>query len=394
MSARYVVFLGNKLISCDSIVPVMMELHARTGERSLLVTTDRGTYNSIRANIVLNDAINGIGSLLFLGRNGPDIRESIRYRLFALNWLIRTAMRALMGRHVFVHFRALAEWPLRILYLANPSRTFWFEADNFGESELMLKVGMLVRARLRGRDSIERPVYRSAGKLVAFQPNWSRLKEEHPDVPRYVIGPSRTRAFWISHLVAESDRYFRDAFAAAKIAPSDRIIAVMLGWLGEFPQLRKSSQSAIELLEETLSVLASEHRGLPIFLKPHVFTDMKIVRSMLSNYPDTPFMISYLHPGVLATRATFFICNHYTTTLADASSLGVPTIEYTAYSDEVLEITSNGSMRPEFVTHFINEDTDRLRLTVRSILDQAHGKRQLPTGEAGDASGAFAELCR
>ena len=69
------IFLNNKRISCDTILPVMMEAYRRTGRRVLFLTTDAETYDGIRQNVVLWDAIRRIGRITLIGRRnrvGPN----------------------------------------------------------------------------------------------------------------------------------------------------------------------------------------------------------------------------------------------------------------------------------------------------------------------------------
>ena len=100
--------------------------------------------------------------------------------------------------------------------------------------------------------------------------------------------------------------------------------------------------------------------------------------------------MTHLHPSVLATRARLVVANYYSTTLADVFNLNVPTVEYTDYSDRALAVTGGGSMRPEFVTHFINDDRARFRAALTEIM--ACPRRPLPVGLEGDPSGLLARL--
>jgi hypothetical protein len=66
--------------------------------------------------------------------------------------------------------------------------------------------------------------------------------------------------------------------------------------------------------------------------------------------------------------------------LADAASMNVPTIEFTDYSDRAIEVTEEGSMRPEYFTDFINQDSEKLR----SVLTERMGF--LPSRDAMTAA--------
>mgnify|MGYP006445674321 FL=1 len=63
------IFLKNKIISLDSIIPFAMEVHNKCNIDFIFVAFEKGTYDAIRNdNVVLNDAIESIGSLIYIYR--------------------------------------------------------------------------------------------------------------------------------------------------------------------------------------------------------------------------------------------------------------------------------------------------------------------------------------
>ena len=71
----------------------------------------------------------------------------------------------------------------------------------------------------------------------------------------------------------------------------------------------------------------------------------------------------------------FFIGNHYSAVFGDAITWNVPTIEFTSYKSAVLKETNQGSWRPEFVTHFINNNPTILKETVSSLVSSSKAKK-------------------
>jgi hypothetical protein len=380
------VFLNNKLISCDTILPVAMEAHQRTGRRALFLTTDAETYDGIRQNVVLWDAIQRIGRLLLIGRRRRTPATWLVHRFSVTLLLAWLTVLALAGRLDVFHFRALNGWPLRWLFLVNRNRTYLCESDSFGEPKLMGDVRGVAYARTERRHPP------AAGAVIAFHPEF--MPYNAPDMagcPRYVFGPTRLRKVWLDYVRDRADADFAAAFAGAGLADSAEIGAYMLGFFGPIPYLENGGDGVMKtLFEETLDILEECCAELPIFLKPHIFTDMRVVREALSKRPGLKAVVSYLHPTVLATRARFCLTNVYSTTQADAHSLGVPTIEYTAYSADALKVTGNGSMRPDMIDHFINRDPGRLRDCLRGLGGAA--RRPLPEGMVEDASGLLGRV--
>jgi len=380
------VFLNNKLISCDTIAPLLLEIRKHAKRRIRVFTTDPRTYAAIRRNVVLWDALNGVGKLVLLGRRrrGPLSWLANRVRLSAV--LGTLALRALLGRADFIHFRALNEPGLAWLGRLNRRRTFFCESDSWGESELMLRIAEVSAPRVRNQHA---PV---GDNLIAFQGNWTWLR--HPSAAAreaFVFGPTRTRRVWIDFVGTRAANYFRREFASAGTAEYDEVVAFMLGYMGPLPYMREPD-STRRLFAETLKDLFELSGGRPVLLKPHVITDMAAVEAEIAKYPRGRVIVTHLHPSVVAMRARLVTANYYSTTLADVFHLNVPTVEYTDYSARALEITGGGSMRPECITYFINRDRERFRSVVGQVL--AEGRAPLPAGNEGDPSGLIARLCR
>ncbi len=112
-----VVFLNNKLITCDTILPLLMAAHDHgPRQRILFCCFDEMTYDAITRNIVLREGIARIGDLRLLGRSrrhGPWSWFLHRMRMFPFS--IQLLLLALSRRVTFIHFKALNTWPLRLL---------------------------------------------------------------------------------------------------------------------------------------------------------------------------------------------------------------------------------------------------------------------------------------
>lgn len=378
------VFVNNKLISCDTILPLVLEVAQRCGPRAKIrfFTTDVATHDAIRGNVVLRDAIESVGRIDLIGRRKNPRQNFVLHRFRIGLLLLPLIARALAGRAVFMHFRQLSEPPLRALSWFNPQGTYFCESDSWGETELMLRVSEVDGPRRQRQTGGPRH-----GALLAFQPHWSWLHDpSSARLHRYVFGPTRVRRAWLDFVRKRADSYFAEAFVESGIPECAEIGAFMLGYFGSLNFMR-SPDSVLSLFRETLDVYAEVAPDLPLFLKPHVFTDMDVVRREVARRPQLRVVITNLHPTVLAMRAKLFVANYYSTTLADAFSLNVPTVEYSEYSDSVLAISERGSMRPEYVSHFVQRDPSALR---RILVDCLHRpKTCLPAGLVGDPSGVI-----
>ena len=106
------VFLKNKLISLDSIIPFCMQLNAKCSVRFNFITFDKVSYETIiNENIVLRDAIFKIGSITNLGSSGHKYKY-LR-KLYSILIICRIWMRAIFTNDLLLHFGVLDERPFR-----------------------------------------------------------------------------------------------------------------------------------------------------------------------------------------------------------------------------------------------------------------------------------------
>jgi len=114
--------------------------------------------------------------------------------------------------------------------------------------------------------------------------------------------------------------------------------------------------------------------------------------------------ITYLHASVLSRYAILFISNIYSTVLADAKSLLVPTVEYTHYNNKVLNETNGRSFGYLNVDYFINNDEIDLTGVISTIMlnsstNDRHNKFINYTNETykfnnSDEFGLVDDLCK
>src|SRR4051812_12418689 len=111
---QLIVFLNNKLGTCDAITPILYEVAERHPDTTVrFICFDHRTYDAIRKNIVLYDAICKIGGLQCLGTPERGLVAAIKARIALFRRLALWVLLAWSGRATFLHFRALHQWPLQ-----------------------------------------------------------------------------------------------------------------------------------------------------------------------------------------------------------------------------------------------------------------------------------------
>jgi hypothetical protein len=358
-----VVFLNNKLISADTIIPLMMSVKESQPNRTIeFYDFDMQTAEALRRNIVLWDALSSIGTLESFG----GVKGSKFQRLFNkfknLYLVVRLAVIACTRRTHFVHFKALNSGPLRLLSAINPKRTILAESNCWGYHKTMIEsVGNIKRQRKTSTKAGR------ASALLGFSIDWPEFYQPDHTTTKKIIAPSTHYGpAWQTFIRNGAKRYTCSVLTTNGWPEDTPYIVFILGFFGKFAFF-KNEMTALRLFRETVAMLDKEVVDFPIILKPHIITDRQLLSDALAPYSDKRFIVADLHPMTLASQAFAFIGNYYSTTFADAIVMGVPTIEYTDYTDETLAVTQGQSMRQEEVTYFLNNDETGLRQILRDV---------------------------
>ena len=344
------VFLRNKLISCDSILPVALEIHERYGQAFTFFTFDRRTHEQLEKNVVINDCIEKMGGLNYFGPVTKYRFLDVPFRGFKALWIL---LQLKIRKSYIFHFGQLSQGKLKFLTkCVNEKSLFLFEADASGYSQKVADVEYASSGRIYNIKNLVAP---DRGSLVAFSDAWLWLNDERvASLNKYKILHPRKRRVWQSYI----DRVF--PFYTQNLTLNDKVVVIILGYFGPFGMV-KDEKSVEKCLSETLQTLCCFEQNITVLMKPHHITDMEKLDEICKKFIDLDIQISYLHPSVLARLADVFICNCYSTAVYDASIQGVPVVEYTEYCREGLDVSRGASCRPEYVDYFIQRDADRLK---------------------------------
>jgi hypothetical protein len=354
-----IVFLKDKLISCDTILPVILEIQQYKKHPVLFIVPKKSTYDVIKNNVVLFDAISTLGTLSFIGSGGK-----LTNKVAVLMKLLLISLQCKIQKGVIIHFGSLNRGLIKKIFLINAKRTIFSEADNFGSTALMLQVRIIgggKKVQLKKNEDF-------LGKYLLKLSKHLNLEEYNVENKQvFHFGGTRSRPVWVNYINHNADRYLSNLFSQWNISITPSIV-IILSYFGPIATV-KDGQTMERLFKETLEFLVKAANGVPILIKPHAITDINIVQQEVQKYPKTKIAITHLHPSVLAKTAIFFISNLHSTTFGDAHLWNVPTIEYASYKEEVLEVTNNGSNRPDMTSYFVHEDFSQLQKTVYSLLE-------------------------
>ena len=364
MKQSLAIFINRKLISIDAILPLLCEIkHNYPSLIIKVVCPDLSTKEAIDNNIFIKDQIDRIGSKYVLSIRNSSNKRSFYNIIKTLALLLSFCRDCIASRITFIHFGLLFKKPYNFLNNFNNKNSFYCENDPYGFTQLMQDVTFLKK-----NYPIKTPIIKN-GNVIAFSKIWHLDSSYKNNYKYFYFGPSRKRKFWINLVLSKSNYYIEKELYKNKLDKKSNIISVMLGYFGDLKYL-SNKDSVIQVLDDTIQVLSKCIKKEVVVFKPHVFTDILVLEKILKKYKNFNYIITNLHPMILATRSKFSIANYYSTTLSDFNTLGVKTIEYTDYCAEALRLTSGGSLRPEKIDYFINKDKIKLSKTVKNLLEK------------------------
>ena len=369
------VFIRNKIISCDSILPIAYEINRKTGQRFKFVTWHQPTFLGIQKNTVIYDCINEIGKFSFIGSKKNRVLD----KLLKLLFLLECALNVTFRKSHIIHFDTLNIGPFRILSsLVSKDRLIMAQTDSSGYSRTVVEV---TKRSVDFDDSTKDLAAPKKGALLAFCDNWPWLKDGRvKDLPVYKVFHPRSRAVWKEYVESNYKKYTSD------IKHDGKVITIMLGYFGHFGRIR-TPESVEACFRETLEVIreCAKINKITVLLKPHIITDLDKLNQIIDEYPELNFYSTFLHPSVIAKVSNVLICNSYSTSVYDGFIQGVPVIEYTDYHEIALDITGGNSSRPEYVTYFINKDREKLKDAISSSLSSSElGKKTFSSEQSSN----------
>jgi hypothetical protein len=360
------IYLRKKLMTCDSVLPLCLEAHEFNGIQSRFVTTDPSTYNQIRQNVVLLQAIQKVGSLVLIGSAKGTFFRKLQIAAF----LLELAIAGMSRKHFLIHFGQFnAGLNQKVSRFFKSDKLIFSATDSSGFSAEMYQNSYRKSGRTLSISKIPAPKH---GRLLSFCDKWIWLDDPRTrHLPRDIVEHPPMLKGWQKFITQSAKRHLRDLDLKKKV------VVIMLGYFGELGTI-KNENSVQNCLTETLSCLEDlSDDDISIILKPHVITDMQTLSQTTSQFKKLDFHTSYLHPYLLSGFATAVICNVYTTSVYNAKLQRVPVIEYAEYHPKTLEASRNKSIRPEYVDYFINRNQLQLKQVLKNIFQSKDPKKVL-----------------
>ena len=351
MAKEILVIVKNKLMSTDTVLPILIELKEKYNISSVVVVNDSLAHKGINENVVIFDAVNYVGKELYTEINSPS---KILRKLSKIKFLLFLLFKLTKGVKV-LHFGIFNVFPFSVLGRVFENNLYLIQNSSFKHS-----YGKFDSA-LGQNPTIFTPISKN---IVAFIDEMKYLNVLNKGQNVFMFGSTRTRRSWVDYIDKRADYYF-DLYHK-DVDLSNGCIVLVLAFFGKSNQMRLPYDSLRNLLNNTVNVLDDIKGDLPVLIKPHVFTDLDVVNNAIKDLDG--FYLTYLHPSVLSSKARVFVCNTYSTTMSDAKSLGVTTVEYSDYSQDILDLSKGNSIGYEYIDKFINNDKCEFKKSIEIIL--------------------------
>jgi len=357
---RFIVLLKHKIIQLDNIIPLLMELKkCSLLYGPLFVAPDVYTYEVIKKNVVLFDAIKSMGGELRYVNRFKNRLIRLIHNLFILkdylykkvvtfqtfdnlshvqSFLLFFNKRTLKGKRFYVSFSNL---PYKSACIANRKNS-------------TIQCNLDVRTmKFEGFDALlfsftKEQVEKANRILIASNDRFLR------------IGYTRGMAEWQKFLA--NSRY--SPLSTEEKTPYIFFVLSLL----EHAVIGEDNPPRKVLLEECLLVLKEFCKDIHTVFKPSAVTEMDTFTRLINEVGYKNYTISYDHPICLAKNAKLTMAYTPTGVLYDAYFIGCPTVEYAHYDSRVIEMTGGKSLTGDIVDYFVCRDMNKLRAVLKKLI--------------------------
>ena len=185
-------------------------------------------------------------------------------------------------------------------------------------------------------------------------------KKEHQN-KTIEIGYPRLYKSWLDVLNSSSKKYLKNDVDINLKKNNSALIVIFL------PSTVKNVFEESELKEWILEVTSCVNKVFKealIVLKPHPMQNITIVKDVLTKIKNMNIVISYIHPGLMASQANLVI-SHHSSTIIDALALDKPVIQHHKFTEHWLKRHPEGSSLldlGQFWTQDKTELMDKLKI--------------------------------
>jgi len=355
-----VVLSKNKLISIDSILPLLMEMkNSFPKSRFIIVLPNQMNKSLLMSNVNIWECLQSLDPVI-------SVRPAGRLRL--LLWSIGIFTSLAFRRNLIMKF---ADTFFRHRSFIKILRIF----SRVTEVKVHILPGCKVfnvscykqyqlHAEKCGRKNAEFNLFPEKSDYILSSlgadllDECCKIKVESEKLIK--VGYLRSLLSWRTYVAEATRRH--------KIVGKRKHIIYILTTMGK--TLNSFQEPEIgELLKETLFVLKNYNENFHTIFRPHAITDIEKLKQILQETEYSNFSIDYGHPMILSSNAVFAIGNFFSAALFDAYFMNVPIVEYSSYDRDLLELVGRTSIAGQCCDFFIDRDVRKLDETIKSLIE-------------------------
>ncbi len=165
------VFVNDKLISCDTIVPLTLHIKKKYPEIKITYyTLNFKTYVQVKKNVNLYNLLCLHSDFVLLG--WVNLKGYLS-KFFKLIHIFNIIIDAFFKKVTNIHFKALGSFPFNLIYFFNKKNTYLFESNAWGTNKNILFADYVFDKR----NVKNFPAFKSFDTLVAFDKSWHQINK-------------------------------------------------------------------------------------------------------------------------------------------------------------------------------------------------------------------------
>ena len=359
------VFLKNKLIGIDSVIPLCLQLNRECNCSFTFVLFHGETFDAIvNDNTVLIDAINSVGTIVNL--SSARYKYKFLSKIYAISYLIKTIYGVNYSKNYLMHFGALHEKPLnKIANYYKLKRVILCEPTSYGP---WITTGNIFNNRetqdvFNNSELYKSPVL-NAGVLIGYDKLWNYFKHTKAiDTHQIIFDNARNGSAWVDFIKKRSSDYIDNELNDNNLPSHNKIIIVFIGRL----QLDKTGNFIDSFVKMINEIAKNVGNKIPVFIKPHIFSDLDFLEECIlkgiAGYNMT-YILTKLHPSVLSSRAVMAFFVGASTVINEIANLKVPIVQCLYGFDEA-GISFHASKKAYYIA---TKKTGNLNTVINELL--------------------------
>ena len=329
------IFLSEKLISADTIVPLCVFVKKHHPLVSIIyIVPDQKTQNLIAQNPLLAAAVNDTGKIMVLKSNLSKLSRKTKLISKSLKklltfWKISAiALDVLFGSAKVFHFGFWEHSKLRWFANLKNKNFVFFQKNCWGTNEVAERADNVMRERKVNT------MYTTNAHYVAFDDCWFKyVSAKEKGYTTTQLPSTRLLSEWLCYVDEFSDDFIlSEPKFTQKIKKPKKIFGIVLSAF--HVDMTAESETVEKYFSKTLKFLAQHYPEAPVFVKPHPVLESETIQRHINDREHQFCQLTNIHSPVLVKICDVVICNFFSFSITDAWVQGSRTIEYTEYAHQ------------------------------------------------------------